>query len=197
MTVARKALLRAVKVVSPIYQLRIELLDVEPTIWRQLLVPGSIKLHKLHVVLLWTMGWAGGHLHEFVIGHDHYGEPDPGFDTPPRVQRDNRFTLAAALGPRKWFLYLYDFGDGWEHRVTVEQVLPADPGVKLPHCLDGANACPPEDVGGPPGYAEFLEAIRDPSHEENGAMLQWCGGAFDPAAFSIDDTNAMLRQSKL
>lgn len=197
MAVARKAPLRVVRAGSPIYQLRIELRDVEPTIWRQLLVPASIKLHKLHVVLLWTMGWAGGHLHEFVIGHDHYGEPDPDFDTPPRVQRDNRFTLAAALGPRKWFLYFYDFGDGWEHRVTVEQVLPADPGVKLPQCLDGANACPPEDVGGPPGYAEFLETIRDPAHEEHGAMLQWCGGAFDPTAFSIDDTNAMLRQSKL
>jgi hypothetical protein len=75
MAIARKAPLRATKAAAPIYQLRIELLDVSPAIWRRLLVPGSIKLHKLHAVLLWTMGWAGGHLHEFVIGHDHYGEP--------------------------------------------------------------------------------------------------------------------------
>ena len=68
----------------------------------------SIKLHQLHAVLLWTMGWARGHLREFVIGHDHYGEPDPNFDTPPRVQREERFTLAATLGARKSFIYLYD-----------------------------------------------------------------------------------------
>ena len=194
---ARKPPPRAVKVASPIYQLRIELLDVKPAIWRRLLVPGSVRLHKLHVILLWTMGWAGGHLHEFVIGHDHYGEPDPDFDTPPLVRRDHRFTLAAALGARKFFIYLYDFGDGWEHRVTVEKILPPDPGLKLPQCLDGANACPPEDVGGPPGYAEFLKAIRDPAHEEHDAMLRWCGGAFDPAAFRVDVTNEILRQFKL
>lgn len=197
MGVVRKAPLRAVKVAAPIYQLRIELLHVEPTIWRRILVPGSVKLHKLHVVLLWTMGWAGGHLHEFVIGHDHYGEPDPDFDTPPQVQRDDRFTLATALGTRKSFVYLYDFGDGWEHRVAVEKILSADPGVKLPQCLDGANACPPEDVGGPPGYADFLEAIRDPAHEEHDDMLKWCGGAFDPADFRLDHINASLRQFKL
>jgi hypothetical protein len=194
---ARKAPLRAVKAPSPIYQLRIELLDVKPAIWRRLLVPGSVKLHKFHAVLLWTMGWAGGHLHEFVIGHDHYGVPDPYYDTPPRVQREDRVTLASALGARKFFVYLYDFGDGWEHRVTVEKILPPAPGLKLPHCLDGANACPPEDVGGPPGYADFLEAIRDPAHEEHDAMLEWCGGAFDPTAFRVDDINATLRQFKL
>jgi Plasmid pRiA4b ORF-3-like protein len=193
----RTAPLRAVKAAAPIYQLRIELLGVKPAIWRRIVVPGSVRLHKLHAVLLWTMGWAGGHLHEFVIGHDHYGEPDPDFDTPPLVQRDDRVTLAAALGARKSFVYLYDFGDGWEHRVTVEKILPPAPQLKLPQCLDGANACPPEDVGGPPGYADFLEAIRDPAHEEHDPMLQWCGGAFDPAAFSVDDINATLRQFKL
>jgi len=81
--VARKAPLRAVKTDTPIHQMRIELLDLEPAIWRRILVPASIRLHKLHVVLLWTMGWAGGHLHDFIIGHDHYGEPDPHYDTAP------------------------------------------------------------------------------------------------------------------
>lgn len=197
MATARKAPARAPKAAAPIYQLRIELLDVHPVIWRRVLVPGSIKLHQLHGVLLWTMGWAGGHLHEFVIGHDHYGEPDPYFDEPPRLQRDDRFTLAAALGTLKRFTYLYDYGDGWEHQVSVEQILPADPAVKLPQCLNGANACPPEDVGGPPGYEDFLAAIRDPAHEEHEAMLEWCGGAFDPTTFDLDAVNATLRQFKL
>jgi hypothetical protein len=194
---ARKAPLRAVKSASPLYQLRIELLGIKPVIWRRLLVPGAIKLHRLHAILLWTMGWAGGHLHEFMIGDEHYGQPDPDFDMGPPLQREDRVTLAAALGARKSFLYLYDFGDGWEHRVTVEKVLPPTPGLQLPQCLGGANACPPEDVGGPPGYADFLQAIGDPAHEEHEAMLKWCGGAFDPTAFHVDDVNSTLRQFKL
>lgn len=197
MAVARKTPLRAVKADAPIYQLRIELLDLEPVIWRQVLVPASIKLPKLHVTLLWTMGWAGGHLHEFVIGHDHFGTPDPHYDTPPLIQREDRVMLGAAIGARKAFTYLYDYGDGWEHRVTVEKILPPDPGLKSPQCLDGAHACPPEDVGGPPGYVEFLEAINDPKHEEHDSMLEWCGGSFDPAAFNLDDINERLRQIKL
>jgi len=197
MAVARKAPLRAVKVPSLVYQLRIELLDVEPLIWRRLLVPASVKLHQLHVMLQWTMGWAGGHLHEFVIGHNHYGVPDPDFDSPPLVQRDDRITLEAALGHRKSFIYLYDFGDGWEHQITVENISPPDPAVKLPVCLDGANACPPEDVGGPPGYVDFLKAINDPTHEEHDTMLKWCGGSFDPTAFNLDHINTALRKFKV
>jgi hypothetical protein len=189
--------LRAAKAPAPVYQLRIELLDLEPAIWRRILVPASVKLHKLHVVLQWTMGWAGGHLHEFVIGHTHYGVPDPDFDTPPLLQRDDRITLAAALDSRKSFVYLYDLGDGWEHRVTVEEILPPDSGIKSPLCLDGANACPPGDVGGPPGYIEFLRAINDPAHEEHDDMLRWCAGSFNPTIFRLDDTNAALRQIKL
>jgi hypothetical protein len=197
MAVARKAPPRAVKTPATIYQLRIELLYVEPAIWRRILVPGAMKLHQLHAALLWTMGWAGGHLHEFVIGHNHYGEPDPYYDTPPKVQREDRVMLAAALGARESFIYLYDFGDGWEHQVSVEKILPPDPGMKLPVCLDGANACPPEDVGGPPGYADFLQAINDPKHEEHDSMLEWCGGSFDPKAFRLDHINAALHQFKL
>jgi hypothetical protein len=195
--VARKVPLRAVKTDTPIYQLHIELLDLEPAIWRRILVPASIKLHKLHVVLLWTMGWAGGHLHEFVIGQDHYGIPDPNYDTPPLIQREGRITLSAALGARKAFTYLYDYGDGWEHRVTVEKILPPDPGLKSARYLDGAHACPPDDVGGPPGYIEFLEAINDPAHDEHESMLEWCGGSFNPTAFRLDDINETLRQIKL
>jgi pRiA4b ORF-3-like protein len=193
----RKAPLRVVKAKAPIYELRIELLDVEPVVWRRIRVPGSIKLHKLHAVLLWTMGWTGGHLHEFVIGHNHFGEPDPDFDSGPPVQRENRFTLASALGASKSFTYLYDFGDGWEHHLTVEKILPPGPGLTSPVCLGGANACPPEDVGGPPGYVDFLQAINDPAHEEHEAMLEWCGGRFNPTEFRLDDINAFLRQIKL
>jgi hypothetical protein len=193
----RKAPLRVVKAETPIYEVRIELLDLEPVIWRRILLPASIKLHQLHVVLLWTMGWAGGHLHEFVIGPNHFGVPDPDYDSGPPVQREDRVTLAGALGAFKTFTYLYDFGDGWEHHLAIEKILPPAPGLISPICLDGANACPPEDVGGPPGYVDFLQAINDPAHEEHQTMLEWCGGRFNPTAFRLDDINNSLRQIKL
>ena len=81
------------------------------------------------------------------------------------------------------FQYVYDFGDNWEHVVTLEGILLADPAVTYPRCLDGARRCPPEDCGGTWGYADFLAAIADPAHEEHASSLEWCGGAFDPEAF--------------
>lgn len=100
-------------------------------------------------------------------------------------------------GRRGDLIKIYDFGDSWEHRVKVERILPADPSLKSPICLTGANACPPEDVGGAPGYIEFLNAIDDPSHEEHEEMLEWCGGQFDPTALNIEDINARLSEVKL
>ncbi|SRR5258706_3270899 len=196
MNAVRKPALRALPTAAGDYQLRIELRGLKPAIWRRVLVPGAIKLSQLHVVLLSTMGWMGGHLHAFVIGDTEYGIPDREFPHSPPVQREDRITLARALGAYTTLTYLYDFGDGWEHRIKVEKILPADPALSSPICLAGANACPPEDVGGPPGYVELLHAIRDPSHAEHDAMLEWCGGQLDPKAFSIEDVNQTLREIK-
>ena len=182
----------------PIYLLRIELEHLEPTVWRQVLVPASIKLPQLHGTILRAMGWEGGHLHEFVIGHTHYGEPDPDnpYEDPP-LTNEARVTLEQALGGLKTLRYVYDFGDDWEHKVKVEKILPPAPGMHLPHCVAGANACPPEDVGGVPGYFEFLEAIRDPKHSEHESMTKWIGRSFDPTEFDIDAVNAIFSEFKL
>jgi hypothetical protein len=196
MNATRKPTLRAVPAAAGVYQLRIELRHLKPAIWRRVSVPGSIKLSQLHVVLLRTMGWLGGHLHAFVIGDTEYGIPDAEFPQSPPVQREDRIALARALGAHQTFTYLYDFGDGWEHHVKVEQILPPDPTLTSPICVAGANACPPEDVGGSSGYIEFLDAISDPSHEEHQEMLEWCGGKFDPAALRIEDINAALSEIK-
>lgn len=196
MMASPKTRARGVRRPAPIFQLRIELLGIKPAIWRRVLVPGSIRLSRLHGVFLTAMGWMGGHLHEFVIGEDNYGMPDPDYPDPP-VMREDRKTLAAALGGLKAFIYLYDFGDGWEHRVKVERVLPGEPPLPFVMCVGGANACPPEDVGGPPGYMEFLDAIRAPSHQEHQAMLAWWGGQFDPGAFDVDEVNRALSHIKL
>lgn len=93
------------------------------------------------------------------------------------------------------FDYSYDFGDGWDHRITVEERLPVQEGHNdWPMCLAGENACPPEDVGGPPGYMEFLQAMRDPKHEQHTDYWRWWGGPFDPHAFSINAVNMAIRK---
>lgn len=79
--------------------------------------------------------------------------------------------------------YIYDFGDGWEHRIELEKILPRDENIEYPICIAGKRACPPEDCGGIWGYKEFLEAIRDPEHENHEELLEWVGGEFDPEAF--------------
>ena len=85
------------------------------------------------------------------------------------------FTRAGAVAR-----YEYDFGDGWEHEVTLDAIVPRQKGTRLPRCLGGERACPPEDCGGPPGYENVIAVIADPSHEEYESMLEWLGGRFDP-----------------
>ena len=196
MASTRKPALRAVNSPVPVYQLHIELKYLKPAVWRRVLVPASIKLPKLHVVLLWAMGWDGGHLHEFVFGDDNYGMPDPDFPSDPPMLNEARVSLGRALGALKSFTYIYDYGDNWQHRVKVEKVLPPDPELRSPICLGGRNACPPEDVGGVPGYIEFLDAIIDPAHDEHRMLLDWCGGGFDPAAFDLQGVNERLFEIK-
>jgi Plasmid pRiA4b ORF-3-like protein len=193
----RKAPLRAVKTPAPIYQLRIELQFLKPSVWRRILVPASIRLPQLHGAILWSMGWEGGHMHEFVIGETHYGQPDPDYPDNPPLVREDRVTLEKALGAAATIRYVYDFGDDWEHKIKVEKVLAHDPSLHLPRCIAGENACPPEDVGGPPGYLDFLEAINNPSHEEHASMLKWIGRPFDPKAFDISEANERLAKFKL
>jgi hypothetical protein len=199
MAQTRKPALRAADSHTPVYQLRVELLYLKPAVWRQVLVPGSIKLPKLHRVFQWSMGWDDEHLHEFVFDGTCYGIPDPDspFPSDPPVRNEARVPLTQALGALKSFNYSYDFGDMWEHRVKIEKILPPDPELRLPLCLAGRNACPPEDVGGPPGYFAFLEAVNDPSHEDHEQMLEWWGGEFDPKAFDLDAVNRQLSQIKL
>jgi hypothetical protein len=176
--------------------LRIELRDTDPAIYRVIVVPARIALPKLHVTLLWAMGWGGGHLHEFIINDAHYGEPDPGFPEHD-LKNEQRVRLDKALGSAGGFDYLYDYGDSWWHRVEVLDVARFQGPLDSPWCLDGARACPPEDVGGVPGYLDFLEAMADPTHPEHDQMMQWYGRPFDPAAFDLDEVNKRLMEIRL
>ncbi len=178
-------------------QLKIELAWIKPVIWRRIIVPETMTLGKLHDAIQAAMGWCDCHLHEFEIAGERYGIPDPDFDWGVPVRSERRVRLVTALSGSKTFRYTYDFGDGWEHRIKVEKVLPPDPALTTPLCLAGANACPPEDVGGSPGYLDFVDAVSDPNHPEHDEMLDWCGGSFDPTAFDAQPVNAFLRYIKL
>lgn len=177
-----------------IIQLRIALLAIEPPIWRRVQVPGMMTLPRVHRVFQVVMGWTDSHLHEFVVRGQRYGvmsrDGGPYHVIPERSIPLHEITFLALTG----FEYRYDFGDGWQHEVRIEQELDRETGVYYPRCLAGARACPPEDCGGFGGYGRFLEAIRDPEHEEHDAMLSWVGGQFDPDAFDFAAVNRRLRR---
>jgi hypothetical protein len=183
-----------------IYQLRVALEEIEPSIWRRLWVADTLTLAKLDRVIQTAMGWTNSHLHEFTINGLRYGMPDDEWasEGDETMLDDRRHTIGGLLGTEvAHFAYLYDFGDHWQHTVAVEQLMLPNEMNTRAMCLDGRNACPPEDVGGVGGYMEFLEAIRDPTHDEHVAMWQWGGGPFDSTGFDRNATNAALRKLRL
>jgi hypothetical protein len=175
-----------------IFQLCIALDGVEPVVWRRVLVPGGFTLDRLHRVVQFAMGWRDRHLHMFDVDGAQYGVPDPDGLLEVRDELDVRLDAVAAKGTR--IRYTYDFGDWWEHDIAVEDVLPADPDVRYPMCAGGERACPPDDIGGPGGYRDFLAAHADPTHPDHEAMRAWVGLDFDPAAFDPSPPSALLRR---
>ena len=175
-----------------VLQLRAQLREVEPIVWRRLLVPAGARLGKLHSVLQAAMGWSNCHLHCFKIGHLTYGTMSDG--SPPDELDEDAVLVLTAIGHQRRFVYEYDFGDSWEHDIVVEDRLTTPLGLKFAVCLDGQNSCPPEDCGGPPGYEEILEALADPEHEAHDKFSSWLGGALDPARFDLATTNAALQR---
>jgi len=176
-----------------VYQIKVTLRDIRPPIWRRLEVLSDTTLERLHLIFQLAMGWANYHLHQFTIGGIEYGQPDPDLDF--EVEDEKRVKLSQmALRENTKFVYEYDFGDSWEHTVLVEKTLPVEKGKHYPSCSKGKRVCPPEDVGGPWGYADFLETIQDVNHSEHEDMLEWAGGQFDPEAFDLEEVNRRLRQ---
>jgi len=172
------------------YQFLIVLPNTTPLVWRRIQVPESYSFWDLHVAIQDAMGWKDYHLHEFTVV-DSKTSQVVRIGIPDDEMPEGRPCLAGWKVPITRYLthggdparYRYDFGDDWEHTLEFEDVVPTDGGA-YPRCLAGAGACPPEDVGGTHGYAEFLRVIRDDRHPEYEAMVQWSGGSFDPHAFS-------------
>ena len=174
------------------YVLRIALDVIEPPIWRRVLVPSDLTLGELHVVIQAAMGWMDAHLHEFHHGKKRYGVQDEEeIDSELRDEDDVRLEQLLKK-PGQALAYWYDFGDDWWHTVTLEELRAVTPEERdVMHCLAGARACPPEDCGGPHGYAEFLESLGDP----NGDARTWVGPDFDPEVFDLAETDALVTEA--
>ncbi len=186
--------------------LRVELEGVNPLVWRRIVVPNQWTLASLHHYLQWVMGWQDTHAHEFQVGQrliaPEWWLEELGTDPDTPAGEDERrvsvAAVAAELGIGGAFEYRYDMGDGWSHRLVLETPPAAwlQHDLPMPTCTAGENACPPDDVGGPPGYEQLLERITDTKHDEHAVSLRWIGGVFDPAAFDLNRVNFGWRGAK-
>lgn len=175
------------------YQMTIRLEHSEPPVWRTLQVLNQTTLEDLHDIFQIAMGWKNEQTYQFIIDEHYYGDDDLG-------SSDNRSDAATVhLGSlikrgKVSFVYEYDLSDGWEHHVHVDKIRPisAEEAARLPLCLDGENACPPEDCGGIFGYYELLSLLKDPQHPAYQEMIVQYG-AIEPRAFEIAQVNQQLR----
>jgi hypothetical protein len=184
-----------------IIRLEVRISGIEPAIHRTLELPKDRNFAQLHEVLQAAFGWTDSHLHQFYVGGLTIGAPEAIEDAAygPRVFEATDvqlkdLTFPYEVDPTLTITYQYDFGDNWQHRLVLRRVEVED-AVKYPRCIVGDRAGPPEDVGGYPGYADFLEAWLDAKHEEHKAVRRWAGKKFDPEHFDLDATNKAITKA--
>lgn len=183
-----------------LWQVTITIAEIEPRIWRRLLLPEDLNFAQLHEVIQAAFGWTDSHLHQFIVGGLVIGAPEfdeDGYNRHQTFEATEVFLRDLVLddldAPK--ILYEYDFGDSWRHWICFESQLPEAVGETYPLLVDGSRSAPPEDVGGTLGYAEFLEGWRDPEHEEHLAMRRWAGRRFDPEAFDREKAQKAIRSA--
>jgi hypothetical protein len=179
-----------------VYQFKISLSGIKPPIWRRIETLG-MPLARFHEAIQTAMGWTNSHLHVFEVDRTRYTDPRMLDDVFPDPSEESYAGMSISHlikrhGPKLRLTYLYDFGDGWEHKVTLEKTTNRQQDVQYPRCLAGKRCCPPEDVGGIYGYESFLEAIGNPEHEEYDDFSDWAG-EFDAEAFDLDATTEAMR----
>lgn len=164
-----------------IVSLKVELIDSDPLIWREVEIPVDITLRQLNHVVQAVMGWEDAHLWSFTIG-----KRDTSRNAASKVQ------LADLLGPRSTrFIYTYDFGDSWEHLLKFGPPRAGQAGHEYPRLIGGERAAPPEDCGGIPGFYYQLEILGNPQHPEHDDVTEWFG-PYDPTLFPRDVISAEL-----
>jgi hypothetical protein len=186
--------------IGEIFELKVTLLDSNPAIWRRLEVSSALTLEDLHHLLQVAMGWQDCHMHHFHTKDARRFVARPPEDFWPPEDDEGEFADQFRLADLKRellqkFAYEYDFGDGWMHSIELVNCRPQN-GKHQPRCLEGKNACPPEDCGGVYGYYEMLQALKNPKHEMHDEYLEWLGDDFDPTAFDLEGVNKTLARMR-
>lgn len=174
-----------------VYQLKVALNGIRPPVWRRIQVPANYTFWDLHVALQDSMGWFDCHLHEFQVQNPSSGLEER-IGTP--AEEDSELLGVVHPGWKRYISdyfslenpkaqYMYDFGDDWQHTLTVEKILSREKGKQYPLCMKGKRACPPEDCGGVSGYEDLLKIIADPNHEDYDEWMERLEEDFDPEDF--------------
>jgi hypothetical protein len=183
------------------FQFKIQLKDLtKPTVWRRVLIPADFTFEDFHSVIQVSMGWAFAHLYQF--SPQGYGShpliaeiSDEDWDEPDFDARKTKLKSIFKTENQK-FTYIYDFGDDWIHKITLEKILKEK--ITTPKCLKGQGKCPPENCGGPWGYKNILEILANPKHEEYKNTKEWLfmdeDEEWDINEFQIEDVNVMLEE---
>ena len=173
---------------ATIARLKITLDDVKPAVLRRIEVPFDIRLDRLHLILQAAVGWTNSHLYEIRARGVRWSTPFPDQDSGGDFLDARKVRLSEVLEDvgTKTLKYLYDFGDGWEHTIKIERLIDPEPSTLYPRLIEAKGRCPPEDIGGPWGYAEFLEAIADPKHERHREFKEWFADDFNPHVVDLD-----------
>jgi len=172
-----------------VYQFRIKLEDIEPSIWRVIQVPEAYTFWDLHVAIQDAMGWHDCHLHEFFLIKPltkekiRIGIPPEEFLEDETIPGWKEMIADYFSMIYQTAVYTYDFGDNWQHTILLEKILPKEEKQVYPRCIDGKRACPPEDCGSIPGYEDILQILDNPEDEEYEETIQWLGGQYDPEYF--------------
>lgn len=174
------------------FHFRIQINDITgPPVWRRLLVPEQFSFWRFHLLLQTAFGWHNSHLFQFSPGGYNtqplIGVPYP--EAEEKILDCKKVKLPTIFNiPGQQFIYLYDFGDSWEHLITLEKIT-IDKMLKAAY-IDGEGACPPEDCGGPWGYEDFKVIMNDPKNPEHASMKEWMGLSkkqkFDAHSFNPD-----------
>lgn len=179
------------------YQFEITLKGPKPSIWRRIQVPEEYNFYELHVAIQDAMGWHDCHLHQFDMKHPQTGEkisigtPSSDFGFEAIIPEQTAKITKYFVNVNDKALYEYDFGDGWEHEIVLQRIMPSEADVEYPRCVAGKRACPPEDCGGVWGYAELLKILASPETDEYMEKIEWLDSLgvedFDPDEFDPEE----------
>ncbi len=177
-----------------ILKLRITIPDIEPEIWREIVVENNITFKKLHEIIQLSFGWTNSHLYNFDVNGILFSMPDKEFENNDLDVKNKINEFLIEKGQKAF--YTYDFGDNWEHEIKIVDILKKEKGIRYPKCLDGKRNGPPEDCGGIPGYEDVIDALTGKDKSEYEDRLEWLGD-YDPEKFDIDEINkAILNPGK-